>query len=418
MALAEHNTPASQRERLERSLQQGRGTPTDELHASWRARRATCPVEHVDGEERVAFLGRQAERFGDERDVFVVWANDAVARVMREDYNFWKPGPGGPFEETLLAMNGEQHREFRGLVRESFAPAAIERWEVALIDPLMHRLIDEFAPSGRADLVLDYTSHFPFHVIRALLGFRDEDHDTFVGLAYPESHGAADNGQGPEWEAALEEFIAPYIADARRAPSDNLLGTLVQAEVDGRRLSDRELFKFLVLLIPAGADTTFAGASTMWCGLLTNPDQLAEVARDPKLVARAVDEAIRWNNSAATTFLRVASDDVVVKGVDVPAGSVLACHLPSHNRDDSVYDHPDRFDIEREQPVRGVFGYGPHTCLGIHLARAEMRASVRAALARLPNLRLDPEQPEPVVQTGVAFFASPPSLPVLFDASN
>jgi cytochrome P450 len=418
MTTADDQYRTSQRARLERALTENHGTPVDELYAAWARRRAMCPIERLEGREREAFLGRQAARFeSPDRDVFVAWRHAETGQVMRDAEHFSKPGPGGPFDDTLLSMNGEVHRAFRELVRDAFSPAAIARWEASLIDPLMNRLIDRFDGEGNADLVLDYTSHFPFHVIRVLLGFPEDVHDEFIGLAYPEGDEDDHHGQGPAWEAAVQAFIQPYLDEARRRPPDNLLGTLVQAEIDGERLSDWQLFKFLVLLIPAGADTTFAGASNMWCGLLTNPDQLELVRREPRLLSRAADEGLRWNNSAATTFLRVADKEAEVAGVRITPGSVIACHLSSHNRDEAYYEDPDRFDITRPRPPSGIFGYGPHACLGMHLARAEMKASLRAALDRLPNLRLDPSKPEPTVQTGVAFFASPPSLPVLFDAS-
>jgi cytochrome P450 len=406
MSTADAGSRTSQRARLERALTENHGTPVDELYAAWARRRAVCPVERLEGTEREAFLGRQGARFGSpEHHVYVAWRHTETGQVMRDAEHFSKPGPGGPFDDTLLSMNGDVHQAFRALVRDAFSPAAIARWEVSLIDPLMNRLIDRFDGHGHADLVLDYTSHFPFHVIRVLLGFPEEVHDEFIGLAYPEGDEDDHHGQGPAWEAAVEAFIQPYLEEARRRPPDNLLGTLVQAEIEGVRLSDWQLFKFLVLLIPAGADTTFAGASNMWCGLLTNPDQLELVRHEPRLLTRAADEGLRWNNSAATTFLRVADREAEVAGLRIKPGSVIACHLSSHNRDEDYYENPDRFDITRSRPPSGIFGYGPHACLGMHLARAEMMASLRVALDRLANLRLDPTKPAPTVQTGVAFFA-------------
>src|SRR5262249_36703239 len=107
------------------------------------------------------------------------------------------------------SMNGEVHREFRALVRDAFSPAAIARWEVSLIDPLMHRLIDRFAAHGHADLVLDYTSHFPFHVIRVLLGFPEDVHDGFVGLAYLEGSQDGHHGQGPAGRRPFRHSSSP-----------------------------------------------------------------------------------------------------------------------------------------------------------------------------------------------------------------
>jgi len=402
---------SNNRARLEHELATLPGINAEQLQRTWTEHRIACPFENVDADEAQALLGPQRGAYGRTAgELYIAWAHDDVASVMRDAAHFMKPGPGGPFNDTILAMNGEEHRKYRELVKDAFAPAAVNRWERSLIRPLMHRLVDEFIADGRVDLIRQYTSHFPFHVIRVLLGIPEDQHDEFCGLAFP--HGS---GFDEAWERRIEEFLDPHIAAARRREAgDDLLTLLVGSELDGRRLTDRELYKFLVLLTPAGADTTFAGASTMFLGLLSNPGQLDLVRRDRRLLARAADEALRWHNSAAASFLRVALDDTTVHGCPVAKGTVIAAHVSSHNRDEARYPNADRYDITRSVPPRGIFGYGPHACLGMHIARSEMKVSLEVALDRLADLRLDPDAPQPYVRAGVGF-ASPAYLHALFE---
>jgi cytochrome P450 len=403
------------RDLLEQELAEAQGTDIEELHALYGEQRRTCPFQKVEGAEAVQYLGRQRGPYGGSAgEMYIAWKHEDVAQVMRDATHFYKPGPGGPFSNTLLSMNGEEHRKFRELVKEPFSPAAIAEWERTLIDPLMHRLIDRFEPAGRADLVRDYTSQFPFHVIRELLGFPESDHDEFIGLAFPHAEPGS-VGFDEAWERQIDEFIFPRIHAARAGTrGNNLLSVLVEAEIDGRQLTDLELSRFLVLLIPAGADTTYAASGNLLFGLLSNGgEQLGLLREHPNRLARAVDEAVRWQNSAATSFMRIAQLDTEVHGVEIPVGTVIAAHVSSHNRDEDRYDHPDEFDIMRADPAHGIFGYGPHACIGMHLARAEMRSAVKALMARLPEVRLDPEQPAPYVRAGHGF-PSPPALPVVF----
>jgi cytochrome P450 len=307
-------------------------------------------TERLEGAERTAYVGRQEARFGSsDRDVYVVWRHVEAGQVMRDADHFWKPGPGGPFDDTLLSMNGDVHRDFRALVRDAFSPAAIARWERSLIEPLMHRPVDRFAPQGQADLILDYTSQFPFHVIRALDGFPRRCTTSSSAWRTRKERGRLP-GKGRRGTPPSRSTSGPTSTRHGVGGLDNLLGTFVHAEIDGEGLSDRQLFKFLVLLIPAGADTTFVGASNVWGGLLTNPDQLELVRRERRLLARAADEGIRWNSSAATTFLRVAETEAGVAGVRIRPGSVIACHLSSHNCDEPYYENPDDFDITWPRP--------------------------------------------------------------------
>ncbi|MCX4095678.1 cytochrome P450 [Nocardia sp. alder85J] len=383
------------------------GDDIEPRYAEWAHARQECPVARLTREEGAT----------EGEDTFIVYSHEGVRRVMFDDHSFMKPGPMWRTTRTLLAMNGDEHRAHRALVADPFGPRAMNRLEQTLLIPLMHDLIDKFVHLGRADLVLDYTSHYPFQVIRTIIGIDAADHDEFLGLAYPA------DGLNPAWEVKAREFLVPLIHAARVEPKDDLLGLLVRSELDGVLLTDEDILEYLLLLIPAGADTTVAGSSNMFAGLLLNPDQLELVRSDPRLVNTAVNEALRWQNPAATTFLRRALCPVDLDGIAIPENAVVRAHLSAHNRDAETYSEPDRFTVTRSGQPTGVFGYGPHVCLGQHLARAEMRAALTVALDRLPGLRLDPDAPRPIVHSasgpqaaGSVSMAAATSLPVVFDS--
>jgi cytochrome P450 len=214
---------------------------------------------------------------------------------------------------------------------------------------------------------------------------------------------------------ALRDYFAPILAARRQEPCDDLISTLGQAEIDGERLSDEEIFSFLRLLLPAGVETTYRSTGNLLFGLLSNPEQLEAVRSDRSLIPQAIEEAVRWE-APLLTITRVATRDTELAGVPIPAGSAVMPMLGAANRDESRYPDPDCFDIFRLQQPHISFGHGVHLCLGMHLARLEMRVGLNLLLDRLPYLRLDSDVKDPHIRGQV--FRSPTSLPVLFEASS
>jgi cytochrome P450 len=175
-------------------------------------------------------------------------------------------------------------------------------------------------------------------------------------------------------------------------------------------LSDEEIFSFLRLLLPAGAETTYRASGNFLFGLLTHPDQLDALRADRSLMPQAVEEAIRWETPLLITTRRCTSDTELA-GVEIPAGANVIAHLGSANHDETRWDRAEVFDIHREPQPQIAFGAGPHMCLGIHLARLELRVAVNRLLDRLPGLRLDPDGDDPHIHG--ERFRSPTALPVL-----
>jgi cytochrome P450 len=167
----------------------------------------------------------------------------------------------------------------------------------------------------------------------------------------------------------------------------------------------------LLLLLPAGAETTYRSSGNLLFGLLSHPDQLAAVRADRGLVPQAIEEALRWE-TPLLTIAREATQDLELGGVSIPAGGFVAVSLGAANRDPERYAEPDAFDVFRLARPHMSFGDGAHRCLGMHLARMETRVLLNAVLDRLPDLRLDPTAQDPHIHGMI--FRSPPNLPVLF----
>jgi cytochrome P450 len=190
---------------------------------------------------------------------------------------------------------------------------------------------------------------------------------------------------------------------------------LVQAELDGQRLTDDEIIAFLRLLLPAGAETTYRSSSNLLFGLLCHPEQLEGVRRDRALIPQAIEEGLRWE-CPLLSIMRTATGDTEVEGVAIPAGAAVSVHLGAANRDPARWTDPDRFDVFRLPRPHIAFALGPHVCLGMHLARMETRVALETLFDRLPGLRLDPAADD--VHISGLVFRSPQALPVVFDGAG
>lgn len=288
---------------------------------------------------------------------------------------------------NLMGLEGEEHRAHRALVSPAFRRAPVARYAEEILRPLCHDLVDEIAEDGSADLVTAFTSRLPFAVIARLLGIPAEDEPTLRRWALALISYGWDEEGAHRASAEFVAYLEPVLEARRRAPRDDLVSALVHAEVDGRRLDDEEIFSFLRLLFPAGADTTYLALGSMLTGLLTHPDQLDIVRDDPDRCADAVEETLRWEGPTAL-LPRITAVDSSFAGADIPGGSVVLLGITAANRDPSVFDDPDRFDLDRDNSQNVAFGFGTHFCLGAHLARAEMLVALDVLVERLADLRL------------------------------
>ncbi len=312
---------------------------------------------------------------------------------------------------TLLELEGAEHRASRALVSPSFRTTLLERWRSELVEVVVHELIDRFAPRGRAELAREFTFAFPVQVIARIMGLPRQDYLRFQRLSIELLNVVYDWDCGIAASASLKAYFTEVLADRRRNPQDDLISTLAESEIDGTRLTDDEIFAFLLLILPAGVETTYRASGNLMVALLTEPALMAGLQADRSMLRGAFEEALRWE-PPITTVVRRAVHDCELGGVAIPAGTHVSVSVAAANRDPTRYPDPDRFDPTRRNIAHLTFGGGPHLCLGMHLARMEATVAINALLDRLPDLRLDSNVPAPHV-VGVAF-RSPATLPVEF----
>jgi cytochrome P450 len=313
---------------------------------------------------------------------------------------------------SILAMEGKTHREHRNLVSAAFKSKALARWEPEVVRPICDALIDEFIDAGHADLVRDFTFEFPTRVIAKLLGLPADDLPTFRRRAVQLINYTIKYERAFEASAALKDYFLEQIERRRAQPTEDIIGDLVTAEIDGEKLSDEAIYSFLRLLLPAGLETTYRSSGNLLFLLLTHPEQFAAVQSDHALVAPAIEEGLRFE-TPLTTVQRFTTEDTVLHGIKMPARSAVDLCIGSANRDRHRWERSEDFDIFRKQLPHISFAAGEHTCLGLHLARMETRVALECLLSRVTNLKLvTNDDPHIYGQP----FRSPTALPVTFDA--
>ena len=315
---------------------------------------------------------------------------------------------------TLLQQEGDEHRASRALVSPLFRAKLLERWRIELVEVVVHELIDRFASRGRADLVREFTFAFPVQVIARLMGLPREDYVRFQQLSIELLSVVYNWDIGIAASATLKEYFGEILAERRRDPQDDLISTLAESEIDGKRLSDDEIFAFLLLILPAGVETTYRASGNLLVAMLSEPSLLETLREDRDMLRGAIEEALRWE-PPISTVVRVARCDCELGGITIPKGTNVSVSVAAANRDPTHYADPDCFDPTRKNIAHLTFGGGPHVCLGMPLARMETTVAINGLLDRLPDLHLDPSAPAPNI-TGVAF-RSPATLPVEFTAA-
>jgi cytochrome P450 len=390
-----------------------------DVHAPLATARAAGPVQETTLAEIVG-----APPVVDTEDLlgtgprFVALTFDAVNAVLR-DATTWSSAAYADFLEpvagrALILMDAPEHRRYRNLVQQAFTPAAINS-QRDRIESVVNRHLDPITKSGRADLQSEFAFRYPIAVIAAMLGLPERDLPDFHRWAIELISVIANPETGMRASHILRDYFGGIVAERRRKPADDLTTALVEAELDGERLSDEEIFAFLRLLLPAGAETTYRGTSNLLFALLTHPEQLEAVRADRSLVPGAIEETLRWESSV-TQIARTATGDTEVAGVAIPAGGRISTVLISANRDESRWEHPEVYDVRRPLQPTASFASGPHMCLGMHLARFEMGVALDAVLDRLPGLHLDPDA-GPRRMSGLLVRA-PDGLPVCFERTS
>jgi cytochrome P450 len=297
---------------------------------------------------------------------------------------------------SMLIMDPPDHTRVRKLVNKAFTPKRIAALR-GHIEALVATLLDEAAERGRFDVIHDLAEPLPAIVIAELLGVPTEDHRQFREWSSALISGmASQSGEARENATAAGRrifgYLADIIADRRRAPREDLISAMIQAQEERDALTDAELLATSNLLLLAGHETTTNLIGNGMLALLREPDEWRRLCAQPDLLPSAIEELLRFDGPVQAT-LRVALEDVVIDEHVIPEGSLVLTSIGAANHDPAVFTNPDRLDLARDPNPHLAFGFGTHFCLGAPLARLEAQLAFEALTRRFPKLALADDRP-------------------------
>jgi cytochrome P450 len=341
--------------------------------------------------------------YGDGPGFLALTGYDEILAVSRDSATWSSQASGVFFEPArpedefqlalmMLTMDPPRHTKLRSLVSRGFTPRQVARLNDHVADMARH-IVDDVMERGECDFVNDIAGALPSFVIAELLGIPLQDGRRLYELTEIMNSGAVgdthvEHSHVLDAQMQMFQYGTELAARKRTEPGDDIATSLLQAEVDGERLTDLEFNMFFLLLINAGGDTTRNLVAAGILAMMEHPDQQARLAADPSLLPSAIEEMLRYT-SPVTVFVRTATKDTELQGISVKAGDRAAMFYPSANRDETRFADPDRFDIGRApNPHLAFGGGGTHFCLGANLARVEASALVPEVLSRMTDLEL------------------------------
>jgi cytochrome P450 len=376
-----------------------------EAHDAFRILRREAPVHWNPGTEElngfwsltkyedVLFVSRRPELFMSSKGI--------AGPGLRHPERLPDGERGGA---SIITMDPPRHVKMRRLVNKGFTPRAVNAMEPR-IRALTNEVLDTIAGKRSCDFVLEVSSQLPLAVICGMMGL-DREHwplmfeltNSVLGSGDPEYQTAVSEEERGSHEAArrtaqagmmrMYGFFREILERRRREPQDDLVTVLLEAEVDGERLSEADILQFCFLLIVAGNETTRNAISGGLQVLCEWPEERARLRADMSLIDSAVEEILRWT-SPLHHMARVATADVEIRGRTIRAGDRVIMWYPSANRDEEVFDDPYRFDITRGPNEHLAFGIGEHFCLGAGFARKEIRVMFEELFRRFPDIQID-----------------------------
>ena len=317
----------------------------------------------------------------------------AVAYLTSEKRADYKPFLEHWATKSLLHSDPPDHTRMRTLVTRELTAKVVEQMKPR-IQETVDGLIDAAQAKGRMDVVSELASPLPISVIAQILGVPRSDRHFFrkwadAILSFQGSNKPSEEDllRAQETIVEMRPYIRQMIEDRRRNPQEDLISKFAAAEAEGGRISEPELISTCGTLFIAGQETTISLISNTIYTLLTHPDQLELLRRNPDLLASTIEESLRYE-SPIPRQPRVMKGDAELRGKKLKKGEMVFQMLNAGNRDPALFPNPDKFDIRRENNRHIAFGYGIHFCVGAVLARAEAFIAVGTAIKRLPGLRL------------------------------
>ena len=336
--------------------------------------------------------------FDPRRGNWNVFRFEDVQRVLSDYETFSSQFAGSaasgdePFAASLISTDPPRHRQLRSLVTQAFTPRAVDA-----LAPRIRQIVDDHldraGKNGSMDVIHDLGYPLPTIVIAELLGIPTEDRERFKRWS-DFAVSAANFGESMDYERFMGSemmemgmYFINMIEHRRETPGDDLITGLLNAEIEGEKLSQIELLGFCVLLLVAGNETTTNLIGNAMLTFAEQPELWARLRAEPALLSSAIEEILRYRSPVQSMF-RVAKQDAVLQGMEIPAGSPMVAWIGSANHDETMFPDPEQVDLSRSPNKHLGFGTGIHYCLGAPLARLEARAALSAMLERYQSVRL------------------------------
>jgi cytochrome P450 len=318
-------------------------------------------------------------------------------RMLRDAEYFSNEGgtpfprdPEDPFKFIPIEIDPPDHRKYRAILDPVFSPQGIQQLD-GTIRKLANELIDEVIDKRACEFTTAYGRPLPVSIFLDLMGLPQSMRDTFVEWAVGLLHSTSYEGMAAAFQAIVA-YIKQAIAEKTAHPDDKVISRIVGAEIDGRPMSDKETFGFVLFLFIAGLDTVFATMNNMWLWLAENPDRrheiIARMSERPEAMNAITEEMLRmW---AVTFSGRTLRKDLELRGVKMKAGDKVMSVLPAANYDAEIWPNPLAVDFDRVRKPILSFAGGVHSCMGAHLARLEIRIGLEEWLKRIPDFSVKP----------------------------
>lgn len=375
------------------------------VHGVWKRMREEQPVYW---NERYRFYA--LSRFQDVWDAYHETATfSSTHGVQLETLDAPIPFP------SVIFMDPPEHGVMRKLVSRAFTPRRIADLR-SYVQTLVERYLDPLVGASGFDYITQFGALVPPMVIGHMLGIPEDERD-MVRLWFDEMLHREEGQTEPMNPTSLNAsmnvhaYAMKLIEERKRRPGDDMISTLIAAEIDeegtSRQLTDDEVALFIVLLAGAGVETVARLLSWAGVTLARNPDQRRLLVEDPSLVSNAIEEILRYEAPSPVNG-RFTLRDFSAHGVDIPAGSKVLLLNGSANRDPREFTDPDKLDVRRNIPRHITFGFGPHFCLGAALARLEGQVAIAGTLARFPEWEIDDSELVPVQTSTVRGYSSVP----------
>lgn len=355
--------------------------------------------------------------YDDQIKMWYVFCYDDVLRVLTDTQTFSSQGVQGGgttyLEASFLRMDPPHQQRYRGLVSQAFTPRSIAQLEPR-IAAIVNELLDAVEPHGRMDVITNLAYPLPTTVIMELFGVPLADRDYFKQLSELFIRETEDPST-TEFvsQEKLAAYLLPLIEERRSTPTQDLISRLLEAEIEGEKLSTRDIQASCILMLVAGHETTTNLIGNAMYVLTEYQEVLEELRANPELIPNALEEVGRYRPSVCGTF-RMTTRDAQIGDTTIPAGQPLIGQISSANHDETAFADPEHFDIHRSPNRHLGFGHGIHFCLGAPLARLESKIAFRILLERFGDLRRDPAHLVHLEMGPAGLFQGTKHFPLMF----